>query len=208
MLIRFRLILLIAALLFGNWPTVILADTPVQTLRQSSSQSFLLVASRKLTHPWFRETVILITQIAHQGPFGIIINRPQDITLDKILPEYPAARNFKLFAGGPVNTGQAFYLFRSAETVTGPLKVSEHLYLADGKSLLGELLNGSRAHTGLRVVNGLAGWAPGQLENEIARGDWYVLPTDDEVIFDHPVAEMWTELLRRATTIPHQHPEA
>jgi len=203
MLIRLRCTLFLGALLFGIWPAMLFADAPVQSPRSSSAPSFLLIASPELGSPWFRESVVLITQSGHQGPIGIVINRPRNITLNEIFPTYPAAKDLKLFAGGPVNINQISYLFRSEEITAGTLKVSRHVYLANGMSLLGELLSGSRAHTGLRVVNGFAGWAPGQLENEIARGDWYVLPTNDEVIFDLPVDKIWPELLRRATTISH-----
>jgi putative transcriptional regulator len=208
MLTRSSFVFFLGALLLFNWPTMLLADDPVQTLKPSSTSSFLLVASRKLTSPWFREAVVLVTPSGHPGPIGIIVNRPRDLTLDKIFPGYPAARDIGVFAGGPLKMNLVYYLFRGEEGGAGALKVAEHLYFANGKSLLGELLSGAHAHTGLRVVNGLAGWGPGQLENEIARGDWYVLPTDDKAIFDLPAAEMWPELLRRAATTPRDLPEA
>ncbi len=208
---RFRFLLFLGALLFGGWPASLLANVPVQPLKpppqlppqKPSTSSFLLIASHKLKDTWFRESVVLATQTGHRGPVGIIINRPQDITLDKIFPVYPAARDFRLFAGGPVNPGQISYLFRSNEAVAGALKVSEHTYIANDMTLLRELLSGARAHNGLRVAKRLAGWAPGQLENEIAHGDWYVLPINDTIIFDRPVADIWPELSRQATTISH-----
>lgn len=203
---RSHFLLFLGTLLFCSWPAALFAYVPVQPLKPpqlqpSFTSSFFLVASRKLADPRFRETVVLVTRIGHRGPTGIIVNRPRDITLDKVFPAYPAARDIRLFAGGPVNPGQISYLFRGGEAVAGTLKVSGQVYLAYNRSLLGELLGGTRPHSGLRVVNGLAGWAPGQLEKEIARGDWYTLPVDDEAIFDHPAAEMWIELLHRATTI-------
>ena len=183
------------------------ANTPAQSLQPlqpSPTSSFLLVASHKLTTSWFRETVIVVTRRGHRGPIGIIVNRPSDIMLDKVFPAYLAAKDIRLFAGGPVDPQQVSYLFRGEEAlVAGALKISEHIYLAYGMPLLGELLGGIRPHTGLRVVNGLAAWAPGQLENEIARGDWYVLPIDGEAIFDRSAGEMWPELFRRATIISH-----
>lgn len=207
---RFSFPLLLGVLLFGIWPAMLMAYVPAQPLQPPqtaqplqppSTTSFLLVASRKLTDPRFREAVVLVTQIGHREPTGIIVNHPQDIMLDRIFPAYPAAKDIRLFTGGPVNPRQVSFLFRGGETVAGTLKVSEHVYLSYSMPLLGELLGGMRLHTGLRVVNGLAGWAPGQLENEIARGNWYVLPIDEEVIFDRPAAGMWPELLHRATAI-------
>ena len=66
---------------------------------------------------------------------------------------------------------------------------------------LRELLNGKRRYKNLRVIHGLASWAPGQLEYEIRCGGWYVLPLDEAAIFDHPPAQMWQELYNRANSI-------
>lgn len=203
---QLRILVFLGILLFGGWPAMLLAYAPMQPLRPLQplesplDSSFLLVASRKLADPRFRETVILVTRISHSGPIGIVVNRPKDITLDKIFPAYPGAGNFRLFAGGPVNPEHVSYLFRGEGGAAGTLKVSEHVYLSYNMPLLAELLSGSRPHNGLRVVNGLAGWAPGQLEKEIARGDWYVLPVNEEIIFDRPPADIWPELFRKATT--------
>ena len=53
---------------------------------------------------------------------------------------------------------------------------------------------------GLRVYAGYAGWAPGQLQAEIERGGWHVLPADAATVFDKNPANIWPELIKRATT--------
>ena len=83
----------------------------------------------------------------------------------------------------------------------GALTVSSNIYLAYDIPTLGELLNGKRPQKDLRVMHGLASWAPGQLEYEIKLGSWYVMPFDEAVIFDHPPAEIWQELYSRANSI-------
>jgi putative transcriptional regulator len=205
----FRLLLILGILLFGGWPAMLPAYAPMQPSRPFQLQeapldsSFLLVASRKLADPRFRETVVVVTRVRHTGPIGIVINRPGDVTLDKLFPAYPEARKIRLFAGGPVNPQHVSYLFRGEGGAAGTLKISDGVCLSYDTTLLGDLLSGARAHTGLRVANGLAAWAPGQLENEIARGDWYVLPIDDKVIFDSPEDKIWPELFRKATAVTH-----
>jgi hypothetical protein len=52
----------------------------------------------------------------------------------------------------------------------------------------------------LRVFSGYSGWAPGQLQNELARGGWHVVPADAESVFDKDPAALWPELIERATT--------
>jgi len=204
---RFPLLFLLGALLFGGWSTTLLA-APQEPLPQTFYEStFLLVANPSLKNDWFRESVVLISRRDPSGPLGLIINHPQKISLEKVFPGYPAAKDSTLFAGGPVRPRLVSYLFRCDETVPKALKVSEHIYIGSNMPLLDKLLNGTQTHTGLRVVDGFSSWAPGQLENEIARGDWLILPLDETAIFDLPIAGMWAELHHRAELIPQTSPE-
>lgn len=192
-----RILLCLATLLATAGPPAA-AESPAPPAA-STTPSLLLIASRQLTHPSFRETVILVTRHGRGGPLGVIINRPMEIRLDKVFPALPAAEKYVLHEGGPVEPRQISYIFRGREAPAGTLTVADKTFIARSQSLLNELLSGARPHTGLRVVAGFAAWAPGQLENEIRRGDWDVQPVDGGAVFDIPTAAMWGELHRRAT---------
>ena len=196
--IRTRLLYL-GALLFCIWP-VTLHAYPVEKMPRVlvPSSSFLLVANQQMTDPRFRKTVLLVTRHGKSGPLGIILNRKQNMTLDSIFPNNPSASKFNLFTGGPVYPQQISYLVRGSEAVAGSLTISSDVYLAYDMTVLDELLTGKRSYSGLRVVHGMASWAPGQLENEISRGGWFVMPLDIELIFDSPPEDMWQELQRRS----------
>ncbi len=47
-----------------------------------------------------------------------------------------------------------------------------------------------------RVYAGYAGWAPGQLDQELSRGDWHLLQANAETLFDKAPQEVWPELIR------------
>jgi putative transcriptional regulator len=49
-----------------------------------------------------------------------------------------------------------------------------------------------------RLFTGFAGWAPGQLEGELARDDWYVLPANEDLLFRMETDGLWEELVRKA----------
>ena len=191
---RFLALLCLCTLSFNSWPVMLQADPLEQMPSSPAASAFLLVASEQMADPRFRKTVILVTQHGDTGPIGVIVNRPQAITLDKIFPAYPAAKDLSLFYGGPVNPGQVFYLVRGGEAVAGALTISSNIYLAYDMPTLDELLNGKRRYTDLRVMHGVASWAPGQLEYEIKLGAWLVMPVDEAVIFDRSPAGMWQEL--------------
>ena len=45
------------------------------------------------------------------------------------------------------------------------------------------------------VYAGYAGWAPRQLEAEIARGDWLLVPADAETVFSERPGRVWPTLV-------------
>jgi putative transcriptional regulator len=187
MLTRFRFLLFIGSLLVGSWPALLHAGQPEQKPPEKipvepSSSSFLLVAGKQMPDPRFRKTVLLVTRHGNTGPIGVIVNRPQHNKLDKIFPAYPAAKELSLFFGGPAYPRQISYLVRGGEAVAGALTISNNIYLAYDVNTLGELLNGKRRYNDLRVMHGLASWAPGQLEYEIKLGGWHVMPFDEWLV--------------------------
>jgi putative transcriptional regulator len=195
---RFPRFILLGALLLIGRSAMLFADPLEQTPHTQDSSAILLVASQQMADPRFRKTVLLVTRHGKTGPIGVIVNRPESVTLDKMFPEYPVAKELSLFNGGPVYPGQVSYLVRGGDAVERALAISSNIYLAYDLPSLDELLSGKRRYKDLRVMHGMASWAPGQLEYEIKLGDWDALPVDEAVIFDQPPAEMWQELHRRA----------
>jgi putative transcriptional regulator len=47
-----------------------------------------------------------------------------------------------------------------------------------------------------RVFLGYAGWAPGQLEQEIAQGSWLVVPVSARLVFEESHARLWEQAVR------------
>ena len=48
-----------------------------------------------------------------------------------------------------------------------------------------------------RTYAGYTGWAPGQLQNEIARGDWIVVKTNPAIVFEENPTGLWNRLKNR-----------
>jgi putative transcriptional regulator len=200
MLTQFRFLLFLGALLVGNWPAWLYAEQLGQ-MPKTPGASFMLVAGKQMPDPRFRKTVLVVTTHGKSGPIGVIVNRSEDIKLDQLFPDSAAAKERSLFYGGPAYPKQISYLVRGGEAVKGALTISSNIYLAYDMPTLGELLNGKHPQKDLRVMHGLASWAPGQLEYEIKLGSWYVMPFDETVIFDHPPEGIWQELFNRANSI-------
>lgn len=173
---------------------------PAESWAQIDGKSILLVASTQMQDPRFQRTVILVTRHGRSPPLGVIINRPLDTGLGALFPELPEHEaKHPLFLGGPVAPNMLAFLFRSPTGSADAIAVAKEIHLGRSAATLTELLRGQRTHTGLRIFVGYAGWAEGQLESEIARGSWHVLPVPPEVLFDQDIDRIWPELIRRAT---------
>ncbi|MGD8644353.1 MAG: YqgE/AlgH family protein [Chromatiales bacterium] len=157
----------------------------------------LLVAVRGMSDPNFAGTVVLLVQHNSGGSLGLVLNRPVPHRLDEALPglELDADVTPFLFQGGPVGLNGLMFLFRSDEDSDDALRVMEETHLGSDRGLLAERLEAAPGYAHLRVFIGHAGWAPGQLEHELARGDWLLVPATDDTIWTPGTGDLWQRLI-------------
>jgi len=168
---------------------------------ERNKEAILLVASPDMLDPRFAQTVVLVTFPPDTGPMGVVLNRPSKVELRELWPERAdrQERTDPICYGGPVEPNGLLFVFRMSPPPTRAAWVTEDIYFSGDGKVLDKLLEQRRPVRGQRFFAGFAGWAPGQLEQEIDDGGWYVLPVDPEVIFNMPAEDMWDRLLERAT---------
>lgn len=164
-------------------------------------KGLFLIAEPELHDPNFRETVILITQHGAQGTTGVVINRPTATLLSQVLPGRTelADRADVLHVGGPVGRREYVLLLRSRTRPELAQHVFGDVYVTQSADALVDALKSDDATTAIRLFAGYAGWAPGQLADEIARGSWRVVPADAGVLFDRDAEVIWKEMIRRTS---------
>jgi putative transcriptional regulator len=137
----------------------------------------------------------------------VIVNRPLDKPLSEVFPQHAGfkGKTDMLFRGGPVMPDGLVFLVRTAKPPTRAMQVLKNVYFMGDKEWLETQLRQSDPTRGLRVYAGYSGWSPGQLQNEMQRGDWYVLPADAETIFEKEVSRIWPDLVQRASARPTRH---
>lgn len=179
------------ALLLG---LLIFAAGLVPAEAANTDEGVFLVATERLEGTGFQGTVILLTHSNSRGATGLTINRPTDIPLNRAFPHTPPLRRqtSRLFMGGPVKTNAIFALVRTSQPRKGMHRVADNIYFATGQAAFSGPLEGH-----LRAYAGYAGWAPGQLQQEIADGDWLVVRTDPAIVFDKDTAGLWQRLTHR-----------
>jgi putative transcriptional regulator len=163
--------------------------------------SVFLVARPKLPDPNFSDTVVLITQFGAAGAMGVIVNRPTSYPLASAFPEIKRLERSgdKVWFGGPVAQGTMVFLVRAESPPKEGVEVLEGVYLSASVDLLRDLLGRDKSAESVRVFSGYAGWSPGQLESEIARGDWNWFKAEARSIFERKPESLWPELNRRAS---------
>jgi putative transcriptional regulator len=186
---------MILAVLASYASGVVAAEDPL-------ANGILLVAKPGLPDPNFRETVVLITQpVPGGGPLGVILNRPTGARLSEAWPEAGAVpEQFDaLYGGGPVARNQIIFLVRSKEPVGKALRVLTDVYLSGDPELLKNIVAAEVKIVALRAYAGYAGWAPRQLQAEIAQGGWYLIPADADTLFSSDATSLWSNLIRKIT---------
>jgi len=177
-------------------PSVLVSPRLIQS-REDPGKGMFLIASPKLQDPNFARSVVLLIDYGQNGAMGLVINRPTDVRLSRVFPDIDDLQNRadSLYFGGPVEIDKVFILIKSDSQTLNSLPLLKNLYLSGDTSTLGQVLDNKRQEA--RVYAGYAGWAPEQLEAEIARGDWSVVPADAQTVFDAVPAEIWEKLMNR-----------
>lgn len=176
-----------------------------------------LVAGSKLRDPNFFKTAVLLIEHGEDGAMGLVVNRPSSVTVSNALAghfDLPETGDL-VYLGGPVEPAALFILHSAREFDPSEPSVLPGLYVASSASVFSEVVEASCQGSGphYRVFSGCAGWAPKQLEQELARGDWLVVPGRADLVFHSDPYAVWDHLLmevykaKRLLSVECDHPE-
>jgi putative transcriptional regulator len=159
--------------------------------------SILIVARAELPDPNFRDSRVLVMNNIGPVPAGLIVNRPTKLSVSTLFPDNRelAKLEDKLYFGGPVEIASVTFLFKAETQPEEAVQVMDGVYASTDKDLLVKLLSRDKPMEGLRIFIGHSGWGPGQLEREIGRGDWKLVPANAESIFEAKPEHPWPEPL-------------
>lgn len=161
---------------------------------QAPATGKFLVAADDLHGDYFGKTVVLLLQYDATGAMGLVINRPTDVTLDELVDDSDAQASYSgtLFWGGPVQMTSLRALVRSDAPPAGAQSVVDDVYLLPFDDAL---TSGTANTANLRLFIGYAGWAPGQLERELAGHSWHVVSATADLVFADDPSVIWQRLV-------------
>jgi putative transcriptional regulator len=169
------------------------------TSGRTSLAGELLIASPDMREP-FDHAVILMAQHNRDGALGIVINHPLDsrpiASLLQALGGNASGitNSVRIFLGGPVDPNVAFVVHSADYHRDDTMNIDGRVALSDAADVLRDIGLGKGPSKSL-VALGYAGWAPSQLEEEIARGAWVTAPEDPALVFDDDRAKVWADAL-------------
>jgi len=160
-----------------------------------SARGQLLIAGPGLVDPNFWRTVVLVVEHSDEGALGLVLNRPSETTVGEAVSELEQLLEVDdpLYVGGPVQPSALIVLAEFEQPSEAALIAFEDV---------GVLASGAQEDPDLRVRRGRAfvghaGWGPGQLDDEVERGDWILEPAQREDAFTGAPLELWSQVLTR-----------
>jgi putative transcriptional regulator len=167
-----------------------------------SLRGHYLIAGKRLKDSNFFKTVVLMVEHGSEGAMGLVVNRPSSVTVAHALSEH-----FKLpetddlvYVGGPVDPSALFILHNEAMLDQSETPVVPGLFVGSSAEVFETVVRSSvegNPELRFRIFSGCAGWAPGQLEGELSRGDWYQHPASVERVFNDDPYDVWDDLLHQ-----------
>ena len=164
----------------------------VNTAKSSDClRDHFLLAMPGLSEGIFSHSITYICEHGESGAMGIVINQPLDLSVEEIFEhlQITARQDFStmpVMAGGPVQIDHGFVLHRKWEkTWEASLKVTPEITLTTSRDILRAIANDKGPNDHL-IALGYAGWAAGQLEQELADNSWLTMPANSDIIFSTP----------------------
>jgi putative transcriptional regulator len=162
-----------------------------------SRRGRLLVAAPAMEDPNFRRTVVLMLEHSPEGALGLVLNRPTPLVAREALPRglaeaLPPAE--RVYEGGPVQPEAVIVLADFTDPSRAASIAFDNVGVVDPQHPSETLGGEVRA---IRAFGGYAGWAGGQLEQEIAEEAWIDSASRREDVFTDAPGGLWSGVLER-----------
>ena len=184
-----------------------------KTLENKSGRGYLdgqmLIATPTMSDDRFARSVIYVCAHSSEGAMGIIVNQPAAnikfpdllVQLD-VIPETERIEintneDIKVLKGGPVETGRGFVLHSADFFIeNSTLPIDSGICLTATLDILKAIARGDGPASALLAL-GYAGWAPGQLDNEMQQNGWLHCPADPDLLFGTSIEKKYDEAMRK-----------
>lgn len=147
----------------------------------------------------FCDSLVYILDHGEHGAFGVIVNQELGMDLAGVFSQLSitgadrTVDGIAVLRGGPVDEGHGLVLHPPGPKFEVTRDFKGGVSLSSSRDILESIARGYAPQRHL-ILLGHAGWAPGQLEMEVAENAWLTCEASCEILFETPVEER-----RRAT---------
>jgi putative transcriptional regulator len=170
----------------------------------------MLIAMPAMSDERFARAVIYVCAHSSEGAMGIVVNQaaqnikfPDLLVQLEVIPETERiqlpmrAEDVQVLKGGPVETGRGFVLHSADFFIeNSTLPIDDGVCLTATLDILKAIARGNGPSNAVLAL-GYAGWAPGQLEQEIQQNGWLHCAADTELIFGSDIDHKYERALRK-----------
>lgn len=170
-------------------------EVPDQLIKAKAGR--LLISEPFMQDPYFKRSVVLLTEHNESGSFGLIVNKPIPMFLNEAIDNAPVF-NARLGLGGPVQKDTLHYLHRLGNLIPNSTEVMPGVFWGGDFDTVKKLIVTEELKPeDIRMFVGYAGWAEGQLNSEMKSKSWIVTKADQSILFDKDPEKLWATLLEQ-----------
>lgn len=157
----------------------------------------LLFAEPFMDDPYFKRSVVLLTEHNTDGALGFILNKPLDVKLNEVLKDFPEF-DAPVFMGGPVQTDTLFFIHTQGEFIADSVKINELFSWSGNFDQLKELIVNQQIFPNeIKFFIGYSGWDYEQLNKEVKDESWLISKNNLTNINQLNEADLWQTSLQK-----------
>lgn len=160
-------------------------------------QGRLLVSEPFLADPYFKRTVVLLSEHTEDGSIGFILNKLTDIKLSEAVKDFPDHINFPVYFGGPVQMDTLHYIHKLGAQLPGSKEIARGIYWGGDFEILKVLIEADKVKAeDIKFFIGYSGWTPDQLNEELQNKAWIISSVSERFAFYDNPKGLWGQVLR------------
>jgi|14BtaG_2_1085337.scaffolds.fasta_scaffold01808_8 putative transcriptional regulator len=157
-----------------------------------------LLVAHPMINDFFHRSVVFIYQDDAQGTLGLVLNKPTKVPIKQVILE----RNMNysgpehLYKGGPVNESAVILLHEDGWYASNTLQIPKTGLAITSDQTMMQKLSMDNAPYEWRMCMGMAGWSPGQLQQEVrSRYGWLTCDATPAIVFAKDGERQWQKAL-------------
>ena len=170
-------------------------NVPDQKMKAKTGR--LLISEPFMQDPYFKRSVVLLTEHSATGSFGLILNKPIPMYLNEAVENAPKFDS-KLSLGGPVQKETLHFLHKFGNLIPNSTEIMDGVFWGGDFETIKQMIVIGKIQPGdIRLFVGYSGWAEGQLEDEMKSKSWIVAKAEIDLLFTTKPKDLWNQILEK-----------